>query len=225
MKIFLDQYTNSTNLDNQIYNKNFPNGKQRSDYLLFDDKVICEHKEILTFNIRNRVEIASKKNLSEQNLRRDIYTGIEKSLRTANQQIKDTKKQLDLPHSMGLVVLQNRIPEDISLLTLIDAANRKMMNGLSEVDAVLCIDFINTFSDPSGKSVQPIQIVVRNTENSNQLNKLVNELVNDFSIFLNRPLEKNCDILKGELSWTLDRDGKFKEHKASIIFSENKSQT
>ena len=91
---FLEQYSKAIDLDEERFNYFFPQGCQRSDFLLFDETCICEFKDLCEFDVKNRIEhVARKKFTTERNLKRDIYNTIEKTLSKANKQIKDTKKQ------------------------------------------------------------------------------------------------------------------------------------
>lgn len=146
---FLKKYEHAINLDDKKYNGYFTSGMQRSDFLLFNNKIICEVKEFSNIDVLKKVEnLARKPNLQPRSFKRRMYRRISDALRDANNQVGDTKVAMGLGDAYGLVILENVIPEDLSFLSLLDAADREMTSGLSNVDAVLCLDFVNTFIGP-----------------------------------------------------------------------------
>ena len=125
MRDFLESYDRAVNLDDQFYNEYFPESVSRSDFLLFERQVICEFKEIQNIQVASQVRKLSQKfDISEQNVKRSLYNSIEKALSKANKQINATKAALYLPDALGLIILENQIASDLSVLSLIDAANR-----------------------------------------------------------------------------------------------------
>ena len=142
---------------------------------------MCECKDMRNIDISKRVEyLLGKHEGSRQGFKRDLYHSISSALSKSNKQIRDTKIALDLPRPLGLVILENMIPSNLSVVTLIDAADRKMLNGLDSVDAVLCADFVNIYSDADGNPSRPIQIVTRKTVQSKLLYHLIWRLIQDF---------------------------------------------
>ncbi|MDF1588255.1 MAG: hypothetical protein P1P93_03750 [Gammaproteobacteria bacterium] len=219
---FLNHYSKAISLDGERFENTFPDGSQKSDFLLFEETTICEFKDLLNFDVQKRVErVAKKGTRSEQDLKRDLYNTIENALSTANKQIKETKEILQLPMALGLVVIENHIPNDISVLALMDAANRKMMNGVDNVDGVLCLDFINTFVSADGEHIQPVQIVIRDTTRSKDLSNLVGKLMEDFSVSRNSPLHRNFDICKADQMWAVKSDGQYGKFGASLSINNN----
>jgi len=219
MREFLETYFQAINLDDKHYNCYFNDGVKRADFLLFDKQVVCEVKEIKTVNVQNKAEkLSRKKDLSEQDLKRDLYDSIEKALSGANKQIRDTKQALNLPSSLGLIIVENAIPEDLSILSLIDAANRKMMGGLVNTDCILCLDFVNTFSNPEEKQFRPVQVVLRDTEQAEKLSEFLYELIRDFCSQSATPLFEDWIIEKGTQNWFIDSNGKYKSYTAKIDF-------
>jgi hypothetical protein len=224
MREFLETYSQSINLDCKSYDKYFPERKGRADFIFFNSQVICEYKEIQNIQIPNKVEKLSKKEgLSKQNLKRDLYNSIEIALSKANKQIKDTKEALDLPNALGLIILENRIASDLSVLALIDAVNRKTMipGGLVHTDCVLCLDLINTFSKPGGKPVRPGQIIWRDTATEEKSGTFIIQLMEEFCKYSGTPLFEGWDIKKGSQTWFTDTSGKYKSYTAKVDFEES----
>jgi hypothetical protein len=215
MKEFLERYEKAINLDNQEYNSYFINGKNRADFLLFDSQIVCESKGFSSIDIKGKVEKqALKIPISEQNFKPDFYNRINEVLRKANNQIKDSKEVLNYPDALGLVILENLIQSDLSVLSLIDASNRTMLGGLEHIDGVLCLDIVNNFSDSDGKPVRLSQLVIRDTEKSIKLNELLQKLMNDFCDYSDMPFKDGFIIKEGEQIWQTNQNGKYLTYKA-----------
>jgi hypothetical protein len=215
MKEFLERYEKAINLDNQEYNRYFINGKNRADFLLFDSQIVCESKGFSSIDIKGKVEKqALKIPISEQNFKPDFYNRINEVLRKANNQIKDSKEVLNYPDALGLVILENLIQSDLSVLSLIDASNRTMLGGLEHIDGVLCLDIVNNFSDSDGKPVRLSQLVIRDTEKSIKLNELLQKLMNDFCDYSDMPFKDGFIIKEGEQIWQTNQNGKYLTYKA-----------
>ena len=219
---FLNQYARAACLDSVRFNSLFPDGVKKSDFLLFEESTVCEFKEVKNLDVVKRVEHVAKKNAgSKGNLKRDLYNTISNALSSANQQIKETREVLGMSESLGLVIIENQIPRDLSVLALMDAANRKMMGGLDCVDGVLCLDFTNTFVDGNGSHIQPAQIVVRNTDRSERLYRLVGEMLMDFGKSYNTPVIGGFHISKADQKWTTNPQGKYVNFDATLNTSGN----
>ena len=222
MRHFLERiYGQAINLDKEEYNVYFPKGVDRSDFLLFGEQVICEFKEIKEVKIRYQVEKLAGKDESskKRNFKRDFYNSINIAMKKANAQIESTKKALNLPDALGLVILENLIRDDLSVLYLIDAANRKMLGGLASVDCILCLDCVNTFSDPDGNNpVSPAQTLIRDTERSRKLCEFLDQLIRAFCEKSGRPLLDGFDFEKGDQVWLTDAQGKYRNHEAKLDF-------
>lgn len=213
-------YEQAANLESKEYDAYFPEGVKRSDFLLFGGQVVCEFKEIEKIKVRHQVEkLARKGESSEKNFKRDFYNSINKALKTANTQIEASKKALDVPNALGLVILENLIQDDLSVLSLIDAANRKMLGGLVNVDCVLCLDFVNTFSNPDGSNpVRPAQVLARDAERSRRLCELLDQLMKTFCEKSSTPFLDGLNIEKGDQVWLTDTQGKYKKYEAKVDF-------
>lgn len=213
---FLKQYHKAIDLDEEHFDRYFPQGQQRSDFLLFDETIICEFKNLCQFDVRKRVEhVAKQEFTTENNLKRDFYNTIEKNLSKGNKQIKDTKKALDKPNAIGLIIIENHIPNDISVLSLLDAAERKMKNGLDSTDGVLCLDFINTIVSNEGFRSHLNQLalpVEEETEKTKRLYSLVEKLMKDFCENEGRPIYSKYHTQRIEQNWSVDADGKYKSY-------------
>ena len=219
---FLNSYHRSISLDSDRYKDTFNEGVKKADFLLFENSIICEFKDLLTIDVKNRIEKIGKKEIkSQQDFKRDLYGSIEKSLSHANKQIKRTREILNLPFALGLAIIENHIPDDISVMALIDAADRKMMTGLDGVDGVLCLDFVNAFVDGDGNYIQPAQIVVRDGERGSSLYQQIGVLLKDFSINRNTVLHTNQEIVKADQKWYVKTDGKYSGYSVSINLNTN----
>jgi hypothetical protein len=215
MREFLERYEKAMDLDSKEFNSYFYQGIDRADFLLFDSQIVCEVKEIQNIKIQHQVEkLALKIGISEQNFKRDFYNSINNALSKANNQIKESKEALNYPDVVGLVILENRIQSDLSVLSLIDASNRKMLGGLEHIDGVLCLDLVNTFSDSDGKAVRLSQLVIRATEKSVKLNELLQKLMNDFCDHSDIPFKHGFVIKEGEQIWQTNQNGKYLAYKA-----------
>lgn len=220
---FLNQYARAISLDGDKFKNLFPQGVRKSDFLLFDDSTICEYKEVKGFNVVKRIEHLVRKNSgSALNLKRDLYKTINKVLSSSNQQIKDSREALNMPESLGLVIIENQIPNDLSILALMDAADRKMQSGLECIDGILCLDFINTFVDENGNRICPAQLVARDTERSERLHTLVGEMLNDFGINNHIPIHEGFNISKADQIWKTDKAGRYKNLNATLNIDSNK---
>lgn len=227
MRQFLENvYKQASNLGGKEYDIHFPKGVKRSDFLLFGDQVICEFKEVENVKVRHQVEkLILKGESSEKNFKRDFYNSINEALKKANIRIEASKKVLGVHNALGLIILENLIQDDLSVLSLIDAANRKMLRGLANVDCILCLDFVNTFSNPDGSNpVKPAQALVRNTERSRQLCELLNQLMKDFCESSNTPFLDGFNLEKGDQVWLADTQGKYKKYEAKVDFKLSASE-
>ncbi|MEM1254477.1 MAG: hypothetical protein AAGI69_18755 [Cyanobacteria bacterium P01_H01_bin.21] len=220
---FLKNYEKATDLDDKKYNPYFPKKVHRADALLFEKKIVCEHKEFKSkefkgIDIESKLESLHQNNqLTERAVKKKLYKRLEKDLSKANKQIRDTKRVLECQDALGLVILENSIQNDFSVLPLIDAADRKMSKELDNVDCVLCVDFVNTFSTSDGdSSVRLIQVVARDTENSRRLCALLNELIGDFSEDSDTSFSKGFDLKRGNQAWQIDEQGEYQNYQADI---------
>lgn len=127
---------------------------------------------------------------------------------------------LNLPEALGLIILENQIASDLSVLSLIDAANRKMMvpKGLMHTHCVLCLDLVNTFSGPDNKPVRPAQTVSRDTLSSSKLSSLLSRLMKEFCEYSETPLFEDWVIEKGNQNWLTDVSGNYKSYGAKVDY-------
>lgn len=216
MQKFLKGYEKASNLDDKKYGNHFPSGVKRADFLLFDSQVVCEVKRTLNIKVQHQVEKQfSKGDLSGQNFKRDFYSRVNHDLSEANKQIRDSKKALNCPDAIGLVVLENLIKYDLSVLSLIDASQRKMLGGLEHVDGVLCLDMVNTFLGSDGKLCRPSQLVLRGDEKSARLSELVQQLMGDFCEHLGMPFDNEFYIKSIEQVWRT-KQGEYRGYEAKF---------
>ena len=216
MQGFLKHYSKAIDLDNEDFKHLFPEGCQRADFLLFDEAVICEFKDLREFDIQSRVEhVARKKFTSEGNLKRDINNTINNALSKANKQIRETKKTLNKPDSIGLIIFENHIPKDITGAALLGAADDKMKNGLDNTDGVLCLDFVNVFAGHNMAQLALPVAATEETEKTKKLYSLVEILMNDFGVFKQTHINKG-DISDIQQQWSVDCDGQYNDHNCRV---------
>ena len=58
---FLRTYRNAVSLDEPKYESRFPETKKRADFLLFENRVICEVKDVCAIDVPSQVERVWKK--------------------------------------------------------------------------------------------------------------------------------------------------------------------
>jgi hypothetical protein len=221
---FLGKYQSAISLEEKRFNVFFPVELRRADHLLFSEEVICEEKKIRNFDAARRVELIRRKgSLTQQGFKRAMYSTINNALREAGKQIRDTRKALDLPNALGLVILENFVPADLSFMTLIDAAERKMRTGLTAVDCVLCSDCVNVFRDPEGKPITGAQTVSRATTRAKRLSDLVQGLMSDWCAYKKVPFLPGRTLAGGDQRWIVDNDGRFQRYDAKFEFEVDNS--
>ena len=219
---FLANYRNAVSLDELQYARQFPPKKDKADFLLFGTQIICEVKNKHDVDIPRQVErVWPKRNRPSEQVARDVARPLIKDLHDAARQIRDTREVLGLPNSCGLVVLENHVPGTLSSAAFIAAADSEMQRGLPEIDCVLCLDFVNTFSRSSTDVVRLAQLVCRPGKRSEKLAKLINRpLLDDFTKYSGAPLHRGHLIERLHQTWITDRSGKFVGYKARVDFAE-----
>jgi len=216
---FLKTYGPAQDLDHCDFDRCFPPSLRRSDFLLYSREVVCEVKEFQDLNVPARVErLHAKRPFTQPAFKRAMYSTISNALREAGQQIRDTKHALSLTDALGLVILDNSIPRHLSFMTLLDAAERKMLTGLTDVDAVLCIDDVNAFLDPDGKPIKGAQTVSRGTIRSQRLSELVLQLMTDYSAHQGVPFFPDRTLARGDQRWIVDAHGRYQRYHATFEF-------
>jgi hypothetical protein len=219
IRTFLQQYSRAEDLDHRNFDPYFPPKVRRSDFLLYCREVVCEVKEVRDLDVAARVErVQTKRPLTQLAFKRAMYSTINNALREAGQQIKHTKTALSLTDALGLVILDNSIPRDLSFMTLLDAADRKMLTGLTHVDAVLCIDDVNAFLDPEGKPIKGAQTVRRPTIRAQRLSELVLQLMKDYCAHQGVPFFPDRTLLRGDQYWIVDAHGRYQRYHAKFEF-------
>lgn len=203
---FLAQYNNAESLDLPKFSNAFPAGVEKADFLIYGGAAVCEVKQIETANFPARVQKLIGK--QPDNFKRDAYNPINNALSKANDQIEETKKALALPDALGIVVLDHQIPKDSSVLSIIDAADRKMRGGLAAVHAVLCLDVLNAFNDQSGNPIHICQCVHRDTPESKKAAQICDQIFNDYSALIGHP-KKSISISNPHHKWIFDSEKRF----------------
>ncbi len=216
---FMKSYNQAIDLDDPKYDAQFPTGVQRADFLLASGQIICEIKEIEKINIPSKIEkINQKNNTSVRYLKRELYNSISLAFRKANQQIRSTNDVLNYKIYYGLVILENMIHDDLSILTIIDASQRKMCTGLDHVDAVLCFDFVNTFYDQNGNPARMIQLVIRNVGKTDAIVASTDRMIEDFSNASCNPLVRDIQLANGDQTWFTRPDGKYSKYTGKVDY-------
>ena len=90
--------------------------------------------------------------------------------------------------------------------------------GLANVECVLCLDFVNTFSDSNGQIVGSAQTVARDSQRADRLINLIGHLMQDFCRTSETPLLQDWTVERGEQDWLTDNDGKYKKYSAKVDF-------
>lgn len=214
---FLSQYEHASSPEDERYDQFFPQGIKRADFMLFSGQIICEAKILENTVVKPRIErLVAKGRTSGSNFSRDVYAPINKQLSKANKQILATKEALSYPDALGLILIENTVENDYSILSLMSAANRKMLSGLDNVDGVLCIDHTNFFSNEEGERVRPIQLILRETERSDRLSQLMDKVMTDYGEHLGVVLPRDFSIEEGGETWVVDREGKYKKREGQV---------
>jgi hypothetical protein len=217
---FLQSSSLAVSLDRAEFDQFFPEGVSRADFLLFDGHVVCEVKEVQGLNVERQVRnLAGKGTMPSDVFNRYFCNSIIKALRNANDQISSTKKALALPDALGLVVLENGIPEKMSTLTLLSVANQVMQNELMTVNGVLCADMVNYFESASGDKIRLVQFLRRETNASSRLADLTEVIVKNCCQENAIPLRGKADIDSADQLWHACPDGTYEKYTASITFA------
>jgi hypothetical protein len=215
---FLRTYRNAVSLDDPKYASCFPPNKQKADFLLFENLVICEVKDICTIDMPAQVERVKKKpDLSSYDVARDVSRSIIAYLHDAARQIHDTSEVLDLPDALGLAIMENHISETMSSAVLFAVADSEMRRAIPAIDGVLCLDLVNAFTRCDGDSIRLAQLVCRPGKRSEKLSRFVGDrLMVDFFKHTNIPLRSGHTVEKLEQVWVTDQYGKFQNYKAKV---------
>jgi hypothetical protein len=210
---FLLKYQNAECLDLPKFSNAFPQGVERADFLLFDGAAICEVKQIETVNFPVRIQKLIGK--EPENFKRDAYRAINQVLSKANDQIEETKRALRFPNAVGIVVLDHQIPKNSSILSVIDAADRKMKGGLATVHAALCLDVLNVFKDQSGRPVRICQCLHRDTIESKKAAEICQKVFDSYLATIRSP-KTDVSIADAYHRWVFDKDSQFVRYEAGF---------
>lgn len=215
---FLKSYTSAVSLDLPQYVHRFPQNKDKADFLLFANQVICEIKDKRCVDMPRQVErVWQKGSLAPEHAARDVSRPIIKDLHDAARQIRDTREVLGLPDACGLVILESHVPETLSSAVFIAAANSELQVGLPEIDCVLCLDLVNAFSRSETDLMRLAQLVCRPGKRSEKLSDLVEApLLADFSKQVGIPLRPGYLVEKLHQTWVTDQTGKFLKYEARV---------
>lgn len=210
---FLAESANAESLDLPRFSNAFPAGVEKADFLISGGIAVCEVKQIEAVDFPTRVQKLIGK--QPANFKRDAYNAINNALSKANDQIEETKNALGLAHAVGIVVLDHQIPKDSSVLSAIDAAERKMRGGLAAVHAVLCLDVVNVFNDQFGNPVHICQCVHRDTPESNTAAQICDQIFDDYLAMIGHP-KKSISISSPHHKWIFDSDKRFIRYEAGF---------
>jgi hypothetical protein len=218
---FLRKYTDAESLDELKYASSFPREREKADFLLFRNGVICEVKDKRKIDIPRQVErVWKKRGGASDDIARDVSRPIIADLHDAARQIRDTRDVLHLPDALGLAIIENHIPKQVSSAVFIAAADSEMQRALPEVDAVLCLDFVNTFTRSPTDSIRLAQLVCRPGERSKKLSQYVRtRLMPDFAKHAGIPIRMGYPIEKLHQRWVIDEGGRFQRYEAEIDFN------
>jgi hypothetical protein len=219
---FLNDYSHAVSLDLPQYAQRFPSSRDKADFLLFGNQVVCEVKDKRGADMPRQVERVWKKGTpAREHVARDVSRSIIKDLRDAARQIRDSRQVLGLPEACGLVILENHVPETLSSAVFVAAADSEMQAGVPEIDCVLCLDFVNTFSRSEDDVMRLAQLVCRRGERSERLAKLVDRpLLEDFTESSGIPLLRGHLVSRLHQTWVTDQHGKFVRYQAEVDFAE-----
>jgi hypothetical protein len=210
---FLTEYKDAESLDSPEFSQFFPSGVDKADFLLLNGAAVCEVKQIENVDFPARAQkLIGKK---PENFKRDVYSTINVALSKANDQIEATKKALKVSNAVGIVVLDNHVLENSSVIAAIDAANRKMIGGLASVDAVLCLDMVNTFTRLAGDSLSISQCLVRDTSASLKAAEICEKVMNEYCLMIGRP-KRHVVISNARQEWLFDKDKRFIRYDADF---------
>jgi hypothetical protein len=214
---FLKSYKHAVSLDDQRFDRYFLKG--RADFTLFENRVICEVKDFQEINLAKQAErIRKRGDLYEKFVGVNVASPIRDELQDKAKQITQTKECLKLPRALGLIILENHRPADLSAVVLIEAADWELQRWLDDVDGVLCLDFTNHFTS-EGEAIRLAQLVARPTRRGRKLSKIVGQLMGDFSRDRGVPLRTQYDLVSAQHAWQIDTDGKFRGYRAKIDFA------
>jgi hypothetical protein len=218
IRAFLNKWDRATSIDLKKFDALFPEGLKRADFLLFEDEVICESKEILAIDVEKQVaKLAPKRRLPRDMFNRYFCNSIISALQKANEQIADTRIALACGEALGLVVLENCIPAKLSALTLLSAADQSMLQGLPAIDGILCLDLTNFFQGAEGDKIRLCQLLLRPTERSESLSKRVSVLMQEFCFANGIPLKDGFTVERADQLWHAV-GGAFNRYTAELIF-------
>lgn len=208
---FLRQSRHAEFLELPKFVGRFPPNIEKADFLLFEGAAVCEVKEIQAIDFPGRIQKLIGKD--PKNFKRDAYNTINQALSKANNQIEDTKKTLDLLNAVGIVVIDQQIANKSSVLSVIDAADRKMLGGLVAVDAVLCLDVVNVFNDDVGNPAHIGQCVIRNSLASRKAAQICEQMVDEFLAVIGHP-KKSLSISNAHHTWNFNKEKRFVSYEA-----------
>jgi hypothetical protein len=219
MRKFLERCDFATSLDQKKFDRLFTHGLKRSDFSLFEREVICESKEVQALDVEKQVaKLWAKGPLPTDVFNRYFCNSVINDLDKAEKQIADTKIALGCAEALGLVVLENFIPGKMSTLTLLSAANQRMLEALPSIDGVLCLDVINYFKSSEGEAIRFCQLLLRNTDSSLRLSERVQVIVREFCDDLGVPFKDGFTLERADQRWHARLNGTFEDYKASMTF-------
>jgi hypothetical protein len=222
---FLSSYKHAISLDDKKFDRRFKKGEGRADFLLFGTQIVCELKEFREVDIPAHVERVWKKgDIKKEFIETAIARSIHDELRNKAGQVRDTKNALCLHRALGLVILENRRPGDVSAVVLVSAANWQLQRGLDAVDGVLCVDLVNTFKAEAGEPdvMHFAQMILRPTRKGRRLSKLIKRrLMPDLTNHYGMPFRTGYDLATANHSWHVGSDGTFETYKARVTFRES----
>ncbi len=217
---FLEQSSIAMNLDRGEFDRLFGQGIPRADFLLFDRSVVYEVKEVENLDVERQVRKLAKKGIMATDVfNQHFCNSIINALRKANRQVSCTKNALGLPNALGLIILENLIPEKMPALTLLSVANQMMEKELPSFEGVLCADMINYLEDGTGDKVRLVQLMARGTPDSERLATFTDTLVKNMCSQQSIRFRPNVKLDAAHQLWHAEADGKYKRYAAGITFA------
>ncbi|MEP6849472.1 MAG: hypothetical protein ABI999_11495 [Acidobacteriota bacterium] len=212
---FLGQIESAERIDNLELTQT-QKDSQKADYFFRDREIICEFK-VFESDSRHKIEdvirphtlrddwpivVGAPRPLERilerlpdgEEIKRQIFLkvsdSVERNIRKANGQIRDTKTSFDLPNSTGLLVLVNETVHSLTPKTIVSriglALTKRTVDKKPQFDQISAILLIQPAHVLEGSGNKPIigLFAIENALSRNQkLNDFVNCLMERWGVF------------------------------------------
>jgi hypothetical protein len=92
-----------------------------------------------------------------------------------------------------------------------------LQRAVPEIDAVLCLDFVNAFTQSPTDSIRLAQLVCRPGKRAAKLSRYVSgKLMPAFSRTTGIPIRKGYTLERLHQNWVTDQHGKFERYEAKV---------